>query len=371
MQVQRNNFSYFTICIVLVLMFASCNFKKDSSKIEKKEKEYTQRLSKEKLKDWQDLKYGMFIHYGMSTYLGEELPDGKAPLDAYNPTNLDVPQWIEVAKNAGMNYAVLTAKHVAGHCLWPSDYTEYDVANNKDSTDVVGAFVDECRKQGIEPGLYYCAWDNHHDFFSLMPDKSENYGGALITPLEKDLNMAPPPYTTSLYQNFMTAQIDELLERYSPLVQFWIDIPIILGNGYREYIYEHITEKYPDMLVIMNHGQKQKGGKLIFLEDKAWPTDALTLERFYSEKPYNPIWTIKGKETYFPAESNLPIGNEWFWEDDDKVKPMEDLVKIFKGNLDNNVNFLLNVPPDRSGRIPEKWIKPLMELKAKMGDRMN
>ena len=66
---------------------------------------------------------------------------------------------------------------------------------------------------------------------------------------------------------------------------------------------------------------------------------------------------------YFPAESNLPIGNEWFWVDDDEVKPMDDLVKIFEGNLKNNVNFLLNVPPDRTGQIPEKWITPLTELK--------
>lgn len=352
------------ILAVLILNVFSVNA------ADKKKSKYKQRLSVEQLKEWQNLKYGMFIHFGMSTFLGEELPDGKAPIDAYNPSDLDVAQWVSVAKEAGMKYAVLTAKHVAGHCLWPSDYTEYDVANNKDNTDVVGEFVKECRKQGIQPGIYYCAWDNHHDFFSLMPDKSENYAGALITPTEEDLEKSPPPYTTSLYQNFMTAQIDELLENYGPLVQFWIDIPIILGNGYRQYIYEHITEKYPDMLVLMNHGKKQKGDELIFLEEKAWPSDALTLERYYSDKPYDPIWTIGGKEMYFPAESNLPIGNEWFWEDDDEVKPMEDLVKIFEGNLNSKVNFLLNVPPDRTGQIPEKWIKPLMVLKERMNEKL-
>ncbi|WP_304388647.1 alpha-L-fucosidase [Mariniflexile sp. AS56] len=370
-QIQKNKLLLSLLFILLVFMLTSCNYRIDSSNKDKQGTIYSQRLSKEKLEEWQNLKYGMFIHYGMSTFLGEELPDGKAPIDAYAPTDLDVSQWIQVAKDAGMNYAVLTAKHVAGHCLWPSKYTEYDVENNKDNTDVVGEFVKECRKQGIAPGIYYCAWDNHHDFFSLMPDKSENYSGALITPSEKDLHLSPPPFTTSLYQNFMTAQIDELLENYGPLVQFWIDIPIILGNGYREYIYKHITDKYPDMLVIMNHGKKQKDGELVFLEDKAWPSDALTLERYYSDNPYNPIWTIKGKKTYFPAESNLPIGNEWFWEDDDEVKPMDDLVKIFNGNLDNKVNFLLNVPPDRSGQIPEKWIKPLIELKKRMNHKIN
>lgn len=241
-----------TVCgILMVIIVLGCSPKRDNSS-----QKNAQRLSVEKLKEWQDLKYGMFIHFGMSTYLGEELPGGSASIDTYAPTDLDVAQWVRVAKEAGMQYAVLTAKHVAGHCLWPSEFTEYDIANNKENTDVVGEFVKECRKQGIQPGLYYCSWDNHHRFFSLMPDKSENYAKALITPIEEDLDMPPPPFTTSLYQNFMTAQIDELLEKYSPLVEFWIDIPIILGNGYREFLYKHITKKYPDMLVIMNHGKK-------------------------------------------------------------------------------------------------------------------
>jgi len=130
------------------------------------------------------------------------------------------------------------------------------------------------------------------------------------------------------------------------------------------------TEKYPNMVVIMNHGKKQVDNELVFVEDKAWPTDVLTRERYYSDKPYNPVWTIKGEEIYFPAETCLPIGNEWFWEDDDEVKAMDDLVKIVESNLENKVNLLLNAPPDKTGKIPEKWIKPLMELKGKMKNKL-
>jgi len=345
--------------IFLITAILGCTSKKDHSNVQ-----YAQRLSVEKLNEWQDLKYGMFIHFGMSTFLGEELPDGNASIDTYAPTDLDVAQWVRVAKDAGMSYAVLTAKHVAGHCLWPSAYTGYDVSNSIDTTDVVGKFVKECRKQGIQPGIYYCSWDNRHTFGSVTPSKGK-YGGAIVTPTE-DNPGTDAAYTSHLYQNFMTAQIDELLEKYSPLVEFWIDIPIVLGNGYRTFIYNHITQKYPDMLVIMNHGHLIKDGDFVFLEDKAWPTDVFTLERFHNGKPYNPIRKIKGKEIYFPAETCLTLGNEWFWEDDDKVKPMEDLVEIFESSFENKINLLLNVPPDRTGQIPEKWIKPLMELKEKM-----
>ena len=72
-----------------------------------------QRLSLEKLRKWESLKYGMFIHFGMSTFDECELPDGNSPSTKYAPSDLDVAQWIRVAKEAGMKYAVLTTKHVA------------------------------------------------------------------------------------------------------------------------------------------------------------------------------------------------------------------------------------------------------------------
>ena len=133
-----------------------------------------QRLSLEKLRKWESLKYGMFIHFGMSTFDECELPDGNSPSTKYAPSDLDVAQWIRVAKEAGMKYAVLTTKHVAGHCLWPSEYTDYSVKTSSNTTDVVGAFVEECRKQGLMPGLYYCSLDNHTRLGSVTPSDIED-----------------------------------------------------------------------------------------------------------------------------------------------------------------------------------------------------
>ena len=116
-----------------------------------------QRLSIEKLKEWESLEYGMFIHFGMSTFDGEELSPGDKPSRLYNPTHLDVDQWIRAARDAGMKYAVLTTKHVSGHCLWPTIYTDYNVSTSDNKTDVVGAFVNACHKYGILPGFYYCS----------------------------------------------------------------------------------------------------------------------------------------------------------------------------------------------------------------------
>jgi alpha-L-fucosidase len=108
-----------------------------------------------------------------------------------------------------MKYAVLTSKHVAGHCLWPSALTDYDVETSGNKTDVVHAFVQACEKRGVMAGLYYCSWDNHHRFGSKTPS-----------------DPAPgPPNTTQQYRDFQMAQIQELLQHYAPIGEVWIDIP--------------------------------------------------------------------------------------------------------------------------------------------------
>jgi alpha-L-fucosidase len=75
-----------------------------------------QRLTKTQIQQWESLGYGMFIHFGMSTYDGIEMSPGALPATAFNPTKLNVEQWIRTAAEAGMKYAVLTTKHVSGFC---------------------------------------------------------------------------------------------------------------------------------------------------------------------------------------------------------------------------------------------------------------
>ncbi|MBN1466525.1 alpha-L-fucosidase, partial [candidate division KSB1 bacterium] len=198
-----------------------------------------QRLSLTQLHKWEQLRYGMFIHFGMSTFLGQELPDGHAPSTLYAPDALDVDQWISVARDAGMRYAILTAKHVAGHCLWPTKCTDYNVTSSANTTDVVEAFVRACEKRGVKPGFYYCSWDNHNRFGSETPSDGGDWNGQNSFPATQEDVM--PPHTTSLYQNFQTAQIQELLQNYGPIAEMWIDIPGVLGRGYREYLYNHIA----------------------------------------------------------------------------------------------------------------------------------
>ncbi|NLX12472.1 MAG: alpha-L-fucosidase [Phycisphaerales bacterium] len=185
-----------------------------------KDEEGSQRLSLDKLRQWEALEYGLFIHFGMSTYVVNEFPDGNDPATVYAPDRLDVDQWVSVARDAGMKYAVLTTKHVAGHCLWPSKYTKYTVANSSDKTDVCEKFVEACAKRGVLPGFYYCSWDNHNRFGSQTPSDPTTswpywpwaeYNFNQVADEPRSPSGPMPVYTTSIYQGFQTAQITELL----------------------------------------------------------------------------------------------------------------------------------------------------------------
>ena len=123
-----------------------------------------QRLSLRKLKAWEGLGYGMFVCFGMETFVRATSELEIAPASAYNPQALDVDQWVQTARDAGMRYAVLTAKHVSGHCLWPSRFTKHTVANSGNKTDVVEAFVTACDKRGVLPGIHYMSLDGRHRF---------------------------------------------------------------------------------------------------------------------------------------------------------------------------------------------------------------
>ncbi|MBN1490674.1 MAG: alpha-L-fucosidase [Phycisphaerae bacterium] len=338
----------------------------------KDERRGHQRLSLKRLHTWEAMRYGMFIHFGMSTFVGQELPDGKTPPIAYAPDRLDVDQWISVARDAGMQYAVLTAKHVAGHCLWPSKHTQYTVANSSNTADVCEQFVKACEKRGVRAGFYYCSWDNHNRFGSrTMSDPGVTWQGWSW----KQYNFAdaeakePPdstsqafPYTTSVYQNFQTAQVRELLTQYGPIAEVWIDIPGVLGRSYRTFHYHDIARLQPEAVIMMNSGIST--GETYDV-DYAWPSDLIAIERRVPPGTGHATWrTIEGKEYYMPGEVCDPIGKHWFFVPDDVPRPDNELAEQFEQCRARNVNFLLDVPPDKHGLIPDIHVQALKRLRA-------
>jgi len=323
------------------------------------EKHGDQRLHSKQLEKWGKPHYGMFIHFGMSTYLGEELPDGKSPASIYAPDKLNVDQWISVARDAGMKYAILTTKHVAGHCLWPSKHTDYSVKNSANKTDVVEEFIKSCERRGVKPGFYYCSWDNHNRFGSKTPTDGGWGPGINSFPISQKDDL--PSFTTSLYHNFQTAQITELLNNYGPIFEIWIDIPGVLGRGYRTYLYNYIASLQSDIIIMMNSGIADG---TTYNVDYAWPSDLIAIERKQPSPDGFVKWrTIEGKEYYIPGEHCDPIGKEWFHVPGDLPRSDSELVKQYKLTRTSGLNFLLNVPPNKNGLIPKEYINSLTRLR--------
>jgi alpha-L-fucosidase len=321
----------------------------------------SQRLPMRALLAWEKLGYGMFIHFGMSTYDGDELSAGDKPSTYYDPTGLDVDQWVSVARDAGMKYAVLTTKHVAGHCLWPTRLNDYHVGTSGNKTDVVAAFVKACEGRGILPGFYYCSWDNHNRFgsFTLSDEaamrKADHLKGASV----------PSAYVTRAYEDFQLAQLRELLTGYGKIGEVWIDIPMVLTRDYRNRLYREIATWQPETIVMMNHGFGD-GSELN--TTNVWPTDIMAIERFLPNGAtgYQPWRMIEGKPRYIPGEVCDPIGKEWFYVEKDRPRPDAELLGMYLVCRSRGANLLLDVPPDKSGVIPRMFVDALMRLKGNL-----
>ena len=311
------------------------------------------RLSLEQLQAWESLGYGMFIHFGMSTYVGKEFPDGSNPASLYAPDQLDVEQWASVARDAGMKYAVMCAKHVAGHCLWPSAHTDYHVGNSTNATDVIELFVAACEKKGIMPGIYYCSQDHHHTFGletnGFTYDEDPGVSGYF-------------PYVSKEYEKFQTAQLEELLTQYGTIGEVWIDIPAFLSQDYKHRLYNSIRSWQPETVIMMNHGC---GNGSNFNVRKAWPTDLIAIERHLPDSMTAHVKRrkIKGKEYYLPGEVCEPIGREWFYVEDDTLRSDGELLGMYLVARARGTNLLLDVPPDKRGIIPEATVESLMRLR--------
>ena len=319
-----------------------------------------QRHTLERLRAWEQLGYGMFIHFGMATFDGDEFSKGDKPSTTYAPDKLDVDQWVAVARDAGMRYAVLTTKHVAGHCLWPTRHNDYHVGTSGCTVDVVERFVAACAKYKVLPGFYYCSWDNHNRFGSVTPTVCDHGPG--------EWNWM---YTTRAYEDFQQAQLEELVSRYGAPMEWWIDIPYALSRGYRRHLYDRLAEISPEAVVMMNSGFTDGSD---MPKADTWPTDLIAIETKMpptsassaSHHGHDPWRTILGRRHYLPGEVCDTVLKRWFWSEADKPKADGELLGLYTLSRTRGANLLLDVAPDRHGVIPQEQVAALMRLRRNL-----
>lgn len=303
--------------------------------------------------------YGMFVHFGVNTYSGDEWSDGTVPAQKYNPTELDCDQWVRVARDAGFRYVLLVTKHHDGFCLWDSQYTDYDVASSPVPTDVVAEVSKACKKYGLKLGIYYSLWDRHE-------------------PTYKDQN-------PEIYVDYMIRQLTELLTHYGPICELWFD-----GGWDRKAadwnlprVYEAVKKLQPTCAVGSNHTiVLEEGQRKFALPDSMivdnkyffqyFPSDFRLWDPKIAHKADKKQYLHQGKSYYLPFEHTVCISKEWNWFQKDQPKPVRDLdelEELFYWCTDNGNTLVVNIAPDQTGRIKAHEANTVIALKQRIGIR--
>jgi len=293
--------------------------------------------------DFLKWKFGLFLHFNIATFNGQEWANGYEDPLTFAPTNFNCGQWADAAKSAGMNYAVLTVKHTEGFPLWDSAYTTHDITAFKNfkggKGDIVREFVNAFRARGIKVGFYYCA-----------PGNFDNRFGNTL-PANKPSLHGMPPEAAGDFQGFMKKQFTELLGNYGPIDLVWIDQARVKFSQVQWLdIKAHIHSLQPDCIVIANNSHDLRETDIhsfefpIYKNEKGYPATTNTI-------PSEVCDTIVSTGT-------------WFWQPgmESHIRSAEDIVGVLENCNARNANYLLDVGPDRSGRISEPFVQRLKEI---------
>lgn len=286
--------------------------------------------SQDKMTWWRDAKFGMFIHWGIYAVPGRgewvmlleriPIPEYEKFAEQFNATQFDAEEWVSTAKQAGMKYLVITAKHHDGFCMWNTDVTDYNVVDRTPfGRDVIGELGQACENQGIIFGVYYSIDDWHH------PD-------------------ARSAETMARYRDeYVFPQVQELIQNY-PVHILWFDGDWLYGwtdqNGIA--LYQHCISLNPQ--IIVNNRVKRT---------MADAGDYLTPEQEIPETPPDRDW-----------ESCMTINGTWGYNYGDTYwKSAQTLIRNLLEINSKGGNLLLNVGPTADGIIP----RPSVDVLGDMG----
>jgi len=308
---------------------------------------------------WREARFGMFIHFGAYAVpaRGEWVKSNERLtteqyqkyVDAFNPTDFDARKWAKAAKAAGMKYAVLTAKHHDGFCLFDSKLTDYKLSKQFNGRDVVREFLEAFRAEGLKVGLYYSVIDWHH------PD----YPNVGNHPQRDDKEYAKRTFNWDNYLKYMHGQVEELVKNYGKLDIMWFDYSFddYSGEKWKAKELVKMIRKYQPTIILDNRlqanaGSSSKQRMIGELGDFETPEqgipDAPLLDKYGNSIPWETCMTMNGVWGYSEFDKN--------W------KTPELLINCLVNCVSKNGNMLLNVGPDSRGNFPGECVRILSEV---------
>lgn len=315
---------------------------------------------------WQRMELTAFLHFGINTFTNREWGDGTEDPSLFNPTAFDADQWIRTLKAAGFRMVILTAKHHDGFCLWPTKTTRHSVASSpwkQGRGDVVREVREACDRHGMKFGVYLSPWDRNAACYGDSP----------------------------AYNRFFIEQLTELLSNYGEVHEVWFDGANGEGPNGKKQVYDWdafyrtIRRLQPNAVTaIMGDDVRWVGNEKGIGRETEWSATVLTPGVYARAAENNRRLGVYGKAPdlgsrkmlenatelfWYPSEVDVSIRPGWFYHaaEDAKVKSLKHLVDIYFQSVGYNSVLLLNIPPDRRGRIHAADSTRLQEFAGYLG----
>lgn len=305
-------------------------------------------------------RFGMFIHWGLYAIPArgewvrshERIPEEeyRKYFEEFNPVMFDPQSWAKATKNAGMKYAVLTAKHHDGFCLFDSKLTEYKSTNTKCRRDLVKEFLEAFRAEGLKVGLYYSLLDWHHEDYPAYEDS--------IHPMRGNEAYKDKPQDFSRYVEYLHGQVKELLTNYGPIDIMWYDFSYgsMTGEKWKAgELVKMVRELQPHILIdnrLDGSESIKTDNPLVYAGDFASPEQII---------PNRGVVTESGRT--LPWEACITMNNNWGYNSyDTQYKSSKLIIRKLVECVSKNGNLLLNVGPDARGEIPGESLKILEQI---------
>ncbi len=312
---------------------------------------------------WNETEFYAFYHYGMNTYTNAEWGDGSEANSKFNPTAAPNPkQWLEAAKKAGMKGGIAVVKHHDGFCLWPTKTTDHHVGNSGtqygSTTNIPRDFAKAAVELDMKYGFYVSPWDLNSPYWGKKDEKGN--------------------YTDEYAKKVFFEQCAELAEFGKDQFEMWFDGAT--GGDHKGYygganeyrtidnaqtyydipnLRDSIHNLCPDIILWGVGGEARWIGN-----EQGWAGEtnwAMGSGEYGSETG----WQWNSGESDAKATSK-----GWFWHSGETISSADVLFKMYLETVGRNATLILNIPPDKSGSLPEATVARMEELGKMMEQRL-
>ncbi|MFJ2176989.1 alpha-L-fucosidase [Streptomyces sp. NPDC087851] len=328
---------------------------------------------------WQRLERTAFLHFGVNTFTGLEWGTGDEDPEVFQPVGLDTDQWARALRDGGFSLAILTVKHHDGFVLYPSRHTAHSVASSTWEAgrgDVLRSFADSMRAHGIKVGVYISPADENQYLHGVYANGSARTPRTIPTPVDGDDRAGQDGPVLRLpatdYGAHMLNQLYEVLTEYGQVDEVWFDgaqgrippehVEVYDWDSWYALIralapQAAIAVSGPDVRWVGNEGGSARENEWSTVPVTAVPNGRTDFALSYDTPDQGSRDALVRAQPdtdylqWWPAECDVSIRPGWFFHPDERPKTAQQLTDLYFRSVGRNAVLLLNVPPDRQGRL--------------------